>query len=82
MATSKSDIVGTHPLMQKLAHITAKVAKLKARIYEVPISYSGRDYEEGKKIGLKDAFIAVWAIVRWTLFESMEPLHTTRKPVT
>ncbi len=48
--------------------ITAKVAKLKVRIYEVPISYAGRDYSEGKKIGLKDAFIAVWAIVRWGLF--------------
>lgn len=48
--------------------ITAKVAKMKVRIYEVPISYSGRDYSEGKKIGLKDAFIAVWAIVRWGLF--------------
>jgi glycosyltransferase involved in cell wall biosynthesis len=47
--------------------ITAKIAKLRVRIYEVPISYSGRDYSEGKKIGLKDAFIAVWAIVRWAL---------------
>jgi glycosyltransferase involved in cell wall biosynthesis len=45
--------------------ITAKIAKLRCRVYEVPISYSGRDYEEGKKIGLKDAFIAIWAIVRW-----------------
>ena len=45
--------------------MTAKIAKMKCRIYEVPISYSGRDYEEGKKIGLKDAFIAVWAIVTW-----------------
>jgi hypothetical protein len=36
------------------------------RIYEVPISYAGRDYSEGKKIGLKDAFIAIWAIVRWS----------------
>ena len=34
-------------------------------IYEVPISYHGRNYHEGKKIGLKDAFIALWAIVRW-----------------
>ena len=48
--------------------ITAKVARLKARVYEVPISYSGRDYSEGKKIGLKDAFVALWAIVRWGLF--------------
>jgi glycosyltransferase involved in cell wall biosynthesis len=45
--------------------MTAKIAKMRVRVYEVPISYSGRDYEEGKKIGLKDAFIAVWAIVRW-----------------
>jgi glycosyltransferase involved in cell wall biosynthesis len=48
--------------------ITAKIAKMKLRIYEVPISYAGRDYEEGKKIGIKDAFIAVFAIVRWSLF--------------
>ena len=48
--------------------LTAKIAKMKVRIYEVPISYSGRDYAEGKKIGLKDAFIACWAIVRWSLF--------------
>jgi len=46
----------------------AKVAKLKARVYEVPITYSGRDYSEGKKIGPKDALIAFWAIVRWSLF--------------
>jgi glycosyltransferase involved in cell wall biosynthesis len=45
--------------------MTAKIAKMKVRIYEVPISYSGRDYEEGKKIGLKDAFIALWAILYW-----------------
>jgi glycosyltransferase involved in cell wall biosynthesis len=45
--------------------ITAKVAKMRARIYEVPISYAGRDYAEGKKIGPKDAMIAIWAIVRW-----------------
>jgi len=46
--------------------LTAKVARQRVRIYEVPISYAGRDYSEGKKIGLKDAFIAVWAIVRWS----------------
>lgn len=47
--------------------ITAKIAKLKPRIYEVGISYHGRTYEEGKKIGLKDAFRAVWAIVKYNL---------------
>ena len=39
--------------------ITQKVARMRARIYEVPISYHGRTYDEGKKIGLKDAFQAV-----------------------
>jgi glycosyltransferase involved in cell wall biosynthesis len=49
--------------------ITQKVAAMRARVYEVPISYNGRTYEEGKKIGLKDAFKAVYTIVRfygWT----------------
>lgn len=45
--------------------VTAKVARLGCRIYEVPISYSGRDYSEGKKIGLKDAFAAAWAITKY-----------------
>ncbi|MGP0072399.1 MAG: glycosyltransferase [Bryobacteraceae bacterium] len=44
--------------------ITIKLAKRQARIYETPISYSGRTYEEGKKIGLRDAFEAVWVILR------------------
>lgn len=46
--------------------ITAKVAKIKGiRIYEVGISYYGRTYEEGKKIGIKDGFRALWAIVKY-----------------
>jgi glycosyltransferase involved in cell wall biosynthesis len=45
--------------------ITQKVAAMRARIFEVPISYNGRTYEEGKKIGLKDAFKAVYTIVRF-----------------
>jgi glycosyltransferase involved in cell wall biosynthesis len=50
--------------------ITAKIAKKKNpawRIYEVPISYSGRTYEEGKKIGMKDAFNALYCIIRFWL---------------
>jgi glycosyltransferase involved in cell wall biosynthesis len=47
--------------------ITAKVAKLQCRVYEVPISYSGRDYSEGKKIGWKDGIAAIWAILRFAL---------------
>jgi len=45
--------------------ITQKMAVMRARIYEIPISYNGRTYEEGKKIGLKDAFKAVYTILRF-----------------
>lgn len=47
--------------------VTAKVARLKCRIYEVGISYYGRTYEEGKKIGWKDGVRAVWCIVKYNL---------------
>lgn len=47
--------------------ITMKLAKRQARIYEVPISYNGRTYEEGKKIGLKDAFNAYWVILKYAV---------------
>ena len=46
--------------------ITAKIAKLDCRIYEVGISYSGRTYSEGKKIGWKDGARAIWAIVKYS----------------
>lgn len=62
--TLKSNRFGFEP------EITAKIAKKRNppwRIYELPISYSGRTYEEGKKIGLKDAFVALWCIVRFWL---------------
>jgi glycosyltransferase involved in cell wall biosynthesis len=48
--------------------ITAKLAKLKCRIFEVGISYYGRTYEEGKKIGWRDGVRAFWAIVKYNLF--------------
>ena len=48
--------------------ITAKVSKLDCRIYEVGISYYGRTYEEGKKIGWKDGVRAVYCIVKYNLF--------------
>jgi len=62
----KSDRFGFEP------EVTAKIARRRPgkpawRIYEVPISYSGRTYEEGKKIGLKDAFQALYCIVRYSL---------------
>jgi len=52
--------------------VAAKVAKLKCAIYEVPISYSGRTYAEGKKIGLKDGFAALWYIFWFNLFCSLD----------
>jgi len=62
--TLKSDRFGFEP------EVTAKIARKRRgqrpwRVYEVPISYSGRTYEEGKKIGLKDAFQALYCIVRF-----------------
>jgi glycosyltransferase involved in cell wall biosynthesis len=52
--------------------ITAKIARRRRpswRIYEIPISYSGRTYEEGKKIGFKDALTAFWCILRFRYFD-------------
>jgi len=60
--TLSSDRFGIEP------ELTAKLAKRKLRIYEVPVSYYGRTYAEGKKIGWRDGFAAVWAIVRYNLF--------------
>jgi glycosyltransferase involved in cell wall biosynthesis len=57
----KSDRFGFEP------EITAKVAKGKWRVYEVPISYAGRTYEEGKKITWKDGVQALWCIIRYGL---------------
>jgi glycosyltransferase involved in cell wall biosynthesis len=48
--------------------ITAKVAKMGCRIYEVGISYYGRTYKEGKKIGWKDGFQAIYCILKYNLF--------------
>jgi glycosyltransferase involved in cell wall biosynthesis len=62
----KSNRFGIEP------ELTAKVARRRRpawRIYEIPISYSGRTYEEGKKIGLKDAFSALYCILRFRYFD-------------
>lgn len=58
----KSDRFGFEP------EVTIKVAKLKCRVYEVPISYSGRDYSEGKKIGWKDGVAAIFHMLRYKFF--------------
>ncbi|MEM8960596.1 MAG: glycosyltransferase family 2 protein [Acidobacteriota bacterium] len=57
----KSDRFGIEP------ELTAKMAKARARIFEVPISYFGRTYAEGKKIGWRDGFAAIWCILRYNL---------------
>ena len=48
--------------------LTVKLAKMNLVFYEVPISYKGRTYSQGKKIGLKDAFIALFCIFKYKFF--------------
>lgn len=59
----RSDRFGFEP------EVTAKVAKFGCRIYEVPISYHGRTYAEGKKITWRDGITAFWCIVRYRFFD-------------
>jgi len=65
----KRDIIQSIPLKEKRfgfeVEITAKVARRKLRVYEVPIAYYGRDYAEGKKIGWKDGVSAIRCILRY-----------------
>lgn len=61
--TLKSKKFGIEP------EITLKLARQKCRIYEVPISYSGRDYSEGKKIGWKDGVAAIYHLIRFKFFD-------------
>ena len=49
--------------------ITIKLSKKNCIFYEVPISYTGRSYEEGKKITLKDAFSAIYCILKYRFFD-------------
>lgn len=60
--------------------VTAKIAKLCCRVYEVPISYHGRTYEEGKKIGFKDGLDAIWYIFKYNIFVPLSKSYT-RPPV-
>ena len=48
--------------------LTAKIAKMRCRVYEVGISYYGRSYDEGKKINWKDGFKALYCIIKYGLF--------------
>jgi len=71
-----SDRFGMEP------EITAKIAKMGCRVYEIPISYHGREYWEGKKIGWKDGFAAVWTILKYALVDDggeKDPGYVTLK---
>ena len=61
--TIKSDRFGVEP------EITAKLARMGARIYETPISYSGRDYAQGKKLTWRDGVAALWHVLRFRFFD-------------
>lgn len=65
----RSDRFGFEP------EITARLAQSCARIYEVPISYSGRTYAEGKKIRWTDGVAALWHIVRFNFFAGRAPIY-------
>ena len=71
----RSDIIKSIPLKEKRfgfePEVTAKVSRFKGvRIYEVGISYYGRTYDEGKKIGVKDGFRAIYCILKYGLFKA------------
>jgi hypothetical protein len=56
--------------------ITVKVAKRRLRIYEVGISYWGRTYEEGKKIGWKDGVRALWCLLKYSIKEPVKAVES------
>jgi glycosyltransferase involved in cell wall biosynthesis len=69
----RSEIIKTIPLRANRfdfePEITAKILKRKVKVFEVPISFYPREYAEGKKIGLRDAFSAVWALIKYRLVD-------------
>ena len=69
----KKDVIKSIEIKEKSfgvePEITVKLAKKKFIFYEVPISYNGRSYEQGKKITIKDAFVAVYCIFKYRFFD-------------
>jgi glycosyltransferase involved in cell wall biosynthesis len=76
----RRDLLATLPLSANRfgiePELTARLAQSGARIYELPISYHGRSYAEGKKIGWKDGVAAIWAILRYNLLPPKAPRWT------
>ena len=69
----RREIIQTIPIREARfgfePEVTAKVAKMRCKVYEVPISYYPRSYNEGKKIGVKDGFRAIYCILKYNLFD-------------
>ena len=76
----RTDLIQSLPLQAKRfgfePELTAKLAQAGARIYEMPITYSGRTYAEGKKIGWRDGVAAFWHILRYNLLPPRAPAYT------
>ncbi len=68
----RTDVLGKFELRENRfgfePEFTAKIARARCRVYEVPISYSGRDYSEGKKIGWRDGVAALFLIIKYRFF--------------
>ncbi|HEU0080013.1 MAG TPA: hypothetical protein VFQ76_20365, partial [Longimicrobiaceae bacterium] len=75
----RSDLMKSLPLRSRRfgiePELVARLAQAGARIYEVPISYSGRTYAEGKKIGWRDGVAAFWHILRYNLAPPRAPAY-------
>ena len=76
----RREVIQAIPLEEKRfgfePEITVKIAKRHLRIYEVGISYWGRTYEEGKKIGWKDGFRALWCLLKYSVTENVVPYQS------
>ncbi len=75
----RTDLAKSLPLISERfgiePELIARLSQSRARIYEVPISYSGRTYAEGKKIGWQDGVAAFWHIIRCNLFPPKAPIY-------
>jgi hypothetical protein len=77
----RREVIQTIPLEENRfgfePEITVKIAKRRLRVYEVGISYWGRTYEEGKKIGWKDGLRALWCLCKYSLQERRSNVSAT-----
>ena len=83
----RRDVIQSIPLEESRfgfePEVTVKIAKRRLRVYEVGISYSGRTYEEGKKIGWRDGVWALWCLAKYALKERRLPARrSTEEPTT